>query len=143
MFVSEILARGPCVDGYAGAAGHYDEVCVAPHRVRPHWRRFFQLTGDLGADEFGRRWEQARRLLHQNSLTYPDPSDPTSPTRHPAKPRAGCPWPWELDPVPLLLGADEWRAIAAALRQRAALLDLVLRDLYGPRQLLERGILPA
>ena len=42
-----------------------------------------------------------------------------------------------------MIPADEWRSIAAALRQRAKLLDLVLRDIYGPQELLKRGLLPA
>lgn len=117
---------------YAGLPKHYDEVFAAPGKLRSHWRRFTELTGALGKDEFGRRWEQARRLIEQQGLTYPDPSDPTSQRR-----------PWELDPYPLLIAADEWRSIAAALRQRAKLLDLVLRDVYGSQELLQRGLLPA
>lgn len=117
---------------YAGIPKHYDEVFVTPGKLRAHWRRFAELTGALGKEEFGRRWEQARRLIEQQGLTYPDPSDPTSQRR-----------PWELDPYPLLIAADEWRSIAAALRQRAKLLDLILRDLYGAQELLQRGLLPA
>ena len=110
---------------YAGIPKHYDEVFAAPGKLRPHWRRFVELTGALGRAEYGRRWDQAHRLLEQNSLAYPDPSDPTGQRR-----------PWELDAFPLVIAADEWRSIAAALRQRATLLDLVLRDLFGPQQLL-------
>lgn len=117
---------------YAGTAQDYDEVFAAPGKLRPHWRRFVELTGALGKEKFARRWDQARRLLEQQGLTYPDPSDPAGQRR-----------PWELDPYPLVLAADEWREIAEAMRQRATLLDLVLRDLYGPQRLLERGILPA
>jgi uncharacterized circularly permuted ATP-grasp superfamily protein/uncharacterized alpha-E superfamily protein len=117
---------------YAGTAKHYDEVFAAPGKLRPHWRRFVELTGALGKEEFARRWDQARRLLEQQGLTYPDPSDPAGQRR-----------PWELDPFPLVVAADEWRTIAAALRQRATLLDSLLRDLYGPQQLLQRGVLPA
>ena len=117
---------------YAGTAHEYDEVFAAPGKLRPHWRRFVELTAALGKEEFARRWVQARRLLEQQGLTYPDPSDPAGQRR-----------PWELDPYPLLLAANEWRKIAAAMQQRATLLDLLLRDLYGPQQLLERGILPA
>ena len=63
---------------YAGIPKHYDEVFAAPGKLRTHWRRFTELTAALGKEEFGRRWEQARGLLEQNGLTYPDPSDPTS-----------------------------------------------------------------
>lgn len=132
MSVSEMRSDAALFGPYAGAAPHYDEVFAASGKLRPHWRRFVELTGALGKDEFRRRWEQARRLLEQQGLTYPDPSDP-----------AGRRRPWELDPYPLLIAADEWRTIDAALRQRATLFDLVLRDLYGPQELLQRGVLPA
>src|SRR4029453_612668 len=51
--------------------------------------------------------------------------------------------PWGLDPVPILLSSDEWAGIERGVIQRAELLNLVLTDLYGPRQLLRRGLLPA
>jgi uncharacterized circularly permuted ATP-grasp superfamily protein/uncharacterized alpha-E superfamily protein len=131
-----VSVKEPCSEAnpfgdYAITPGHYDEVYAGVGDVRPHWQRFFELTGELGKDEFARRWEQTRRLLEQNSLTYPDPGDPTGGRR-----------PWELDPYPLLIAADQWKTIAAALRQRATLFDLVLRDLYGPQQLMQRGLLP-
>ena len=44
--------------------------------------------------------------------------------------------------MPLLVPSEEWRAIERGLTQRAELLRLVLADLYGPRELLHKGILP-
>ncbi|MEP6980437.1 MAG: circularly permuted type 2 ATP-grasp protein [Nakamurella sp.] len=49
---------------------------------------------------------------------------------------------WQLDPVPLVVAASEWTGLQSALRQRATLLDLVLTDLYGPRTLVQRGLIP-
>jgi uncharacterized circularly permuted ATP-grasp superfamily protein/uncharacterized alpha-E superfamily protein len=132
-----VSVKEPCSEtnpfgDYAITPGHFDEVYAKVGEPRAHWRTFLELTGELGTEEFGRRWEQTRRLLEQNSLTYPDPSDPTGGQR-----------PWELDPYPLLMAAEEWKEIAAALRQRATLFDLILRDLFGRQQLLSRGLLPA
>lgn len=50
---------------------------------------------------------------------------------------------WPVSPVPLLLDADEWRGIAAGVAQRAALLELILADLYGPARLVADGHIPA
>ena len=50
--------------------------------------------------------------------------------------------PWQLDAVPLVLDRAEWQALSAGLRQRARLLDAVLRDCYGPQLLLRDGLLP-
>ncbi len=99
--------------------------------MHPHWQRFAEAAAHLSSDEFSRRWLQAQRLLRQNSLAYPDPTDPHA-RKHP----------WALDAFPLAIGADEWRTMAEGLQQRAHVLDLVLRDLFGPQRLLCEGILP-
>ncbi|MCA1842525.1 MAG: circularly permuted type 2 ATP-grasp protein, partial [Actinobacteria bacterium] len=48
-----------------------------------------------------------------------------------------------LDPIPHVINASEWAGLEAGLRQRAHLLDLLLADVYGPRDLVARGVLPA
>src|SRR5690625_4741858 len=50
--------------------------------------------------------------------------------------------PWLLDPLPVMVDEVEWAGIEAGLRQRAALCDAILVDLYGERRLLTSGILP-
>ena len=42
----------------------------------------------------------------------------------------------------LFLAAEEWRRLSAGLTQRARLLDLVIRDLYGPQRLIRQRHLP-
>ena len=118
--------------GYELVAGSYDEMFTAPGVLRPGWRNFHQAAEKLSREEYIHRWDQARRLLRQNSLAYPDIGDPVA-RRHP----------WELDGLPLIIAADEWRTVAASLKQRATLLDLVLRDLFGPQHLVREGVLPA
>lgn len=54
----------------------------------------------------------------------------------------GRPRPLRVDPGPLLIGAAEWTVLEHALAQRARLLDLLLADLYGPRDLVTHGLLP-
>ena len=48
-----------------------------------------------------------------------------------------------LDPIPHVLSAPEWATLEAGLCQRARLLDGLLADVYGPRELVARGVLPA
>ncbi len=84
----------------------------------------------LGIDELNQRRQQSERLLRDNGVTY---------TFHDAQ---GYNRPWQLDPVPMLIGAEEWRSIEQGLQQRAMLLDLVLQDLYGAQTLLKNNILP-
>ncbi len=49
---------------------------------------------------------------------------------------------WRCDPIPFLFSETEFSDIAAALAQRARLLEALLQDVYGPRALLEEGLLP-
>jgi uncharacterized circularly permuted ATP-grasp superfamily protein/uncharacterized alpha-E superfamily protein len=44
--------------------------------------------------------------------------------------------------VPLVIDHREWSGIETALQQRATLLNAILADLYGPRQLLRDDLLP-
>ena len=47
-----------------------------------------------------------------------------------------------LDPVPAVLASAEWSSLERGIIQRAELLDLIAIDLYGPRDLIARGLLP-
>jgi len=49
---------------------------------------------------------------------------------------------WKLEPTPLVLSAEEWTPLEAALRQRARLVNALLVDLYHGQQALRAGILP-
>lgn len=49
---------------------------------------------------------------------------------------------WHLDPIPIVLDAGAWSDLAEGLVQRAELLDAILTDLYGPRMLLRRRLVP-
>ncbi len=78
-----------------------------------------------------RRWEKARHLIHENGVSYNVYGDPRGMER-----------PWSLSPVPVLIAAEEWSALAAGVAQRARLLDLLLADLYGEQRALAEGWLP-
>ncbi len=117
--------------GYTPAVDSYDELCVKAGDLRGHWRAFVGALDRLGAREVGRRWTQSQRLIHENGIAFSAYGDPQDETR-----------PWQLDALPLLLPADQWQVIVAGLHQRARVLNLVLADLYGPQELVTRGVLP-
>lgn len=52
----------------------------------------------------------------------------------------GVGWPFTVDPVPRVLGADEWSTLAAGLEQRVRALDAFVRDAYGARRAVSEGI---
>jgi len=113
------------------AAGSHDEMCDANGNVRAHWQYLMHAFSDLGKFELQGRREEAWRLIRENDVTYNIYGDP-----------AGLARPWKLDLVPLLIESEEWGKIEAGLMQRAELLNLLLLDLYGPRNLIRNGLIP-
>ena len=89
---------GGLLRSYHPLAGTHDEMIGADGEIRPHWRRFVEVLDGLPHRELSRRWRLAGRLLHENGLTYT--------LDHAAGDR-----PWELDFVPMVIDADEWREI--------------------------------
>ncbi len=116
---------------YQTVAGCYDEMVNERGQIRPAWRQIATALQAMGPEELQRRWEQGRRLLHENGVTFNAYGD-----------RQGLDRPWALDAFPMILSATEWRTIEAAVVQRATMLNRVLFDLYGPQTLLHEGILP-
>ncbi len=117
--------------GYPLLRGRWDEMVDGDGTLRPHWEPLMGALAALPAAEMERRWAGGQRLIRENGVTYNVYGDPR-----------GLDRPWQLDPVPMILPAREWRGIAAALAQRARLLNRILADLYGPRTLLAQGLLP-
>jgi uncharacterized circularly permuted ATP-grasp superfamily protein/uncharacterized alpha-E superfamily protein len=116
---------------YTPSADSLDEVFGADGVAYPHCRDWVGAIEVMGVTEMQRRWDQARRLIRDNGVTYNVYGDPRGMDR-----------PWELDPIPLLVEASEWSAVARGLEQRAALLNRILVDIYGEQKLLARGLLP-
>ncbi len=125
------LGRQSLFQGYHSPAGAYEETFAAPGVPRPHWERVVQMLDSLGVEELTRRWEQARRLIRENGVTYNVYGDPQGMHR-----------PWELDAVPLVIAPEEWERLATALAQRVQVLNALLTDVYGPQTLLSAGLLP-
>jgi uncharacterized circularly permuted ATP-grasp superfamily protein len=47
-----------------------------------------------------------------------------------------------IDPVPRVIGADEWEGVEAGVIQRVCALNAFVADVYGPRRIVEAGIVP-
>ena len=119
------------VQYYETRLGVYDEMVATEHKVLPYWERFISALENMGSEEIDRRRREAQRLLRENGVTYNVYGDTQKLTR-----------PWRLDPIPLLISHEEWGLIEAGVKQRAELLDLILKDLYGKQTLLKTGLLP-
>ena len=117
--------------GYRPIQGTHDEVVAGPGRLHPHYQPLVRSVEALGRHEFASRWENARRAIRDNGVTYNVYGAPQGTDR-----------PWTLDMMPLVIAPDDWSRIEAAVVQRARLLNAVLQDLYGAQRLLHDGVLP-
>ncbi len=97
-----------------------------------NWTRFFNFLGTDGFQELNQRSGHLQRQIRDNGVTYNVYADADGPQR-----------PWSLDLFPMLVSSQDWAFIEAGIRQRARLLDRVMADIYGPQQLLAKGLLPS
>lgn len=109
----------------------YDELLTREGGVRPHWQRFIAHIDAASPDSIQQRVALADRRIQENGVTYNVYADPKGADRL-----------WALDPLPLVIPADEWAGVSAAVAQRARLLNAMLADLYGEQILLKEGLLP-
>ncbi|MBV9507678.1 MAG: circularly permuted type 2 ATP-grasp protein [Acidobacteriia bacterium] len=116
---------------YRPAPDFYDEMLAPEGTVRPHWKALIDSFEEMGEADWARRWQEGRRIIHENGITYNVYSDPRNAER-----------PWPLDPLPLVMDSSEWAAIEQAISQRARLLNAILADLYGSQKLLDDRFLP-
>jgi uncharacterized circularly permuted ATP-grasp superfamily protein/uncharacterized alpha-E superfamily protein len=116
---------------YSPAGETPDELYDSQGSVRSHWKRFYAALETLGAPALSRRWVEAQDLIRENGVTYNVYGDPRGLNR-----------PWQLDPIPLLIAAEEAEILERGLLQRGRLLEALMLDLYGPQQCLTTGLVP-
>ncbi len=135
MTVSSERALQPAVAGFIGGAaapGAFEGILHPDGTPLPAWERLLAAMGQLGAEGFAERAEDGRRILREHGVSVPAPGGGDGAER-----------PWELDFLPLVLGASEWRHLEEAMCQRASLLNALLQDLHGNQRLVRHGFLPA
>jgi uncharacterized circularly permuted ATP-grasp superfamily protein/uncharacterized alpha-E superfamily protein len=120
------------LSGYSALEGRYDELLAARDEPRPHWDAFLRSLAAREGAEIGDTLAMTEREVREHGITYNVYADPKGTDR-----------PWDVDPLPLILSAQEWEAIETGIAQRAELLNRVLADIYGPQELLRSGAIPA
>jgi uncharacterized circularly permuted ATP-grasp superfamily protein/uncharacterized alpha-E superfamily protein len=115
--------------------GHLDELRqpAAPGGMGPHWASFFEQIDRDGLADLNRRAENLQRQVRDNGVTYNVYADAAT----------GLQRPWALDLFPMIVSPQDWALIEAGVQQRARLLNAMMGDLYGERELLKRALLPA
>jgi len=118
---------------YRPNASAFDELLSETGQVRPHYAKLIGALEGLDPAERRHRWDTSRRFVHEQGITYNVYGDPRAMER-----------PWQLDPLPFVIGPGEWRMLEAGLIQRAILLNRILADCYGPQELIRsRWLSPA
>lgn len=111
----------------------YDELLDDSRHVRPHYAKLFHALEQLGDTELKRRQDTCLQLVHEQGIYYNVYGDPR-----------GLERPWQMDPIPIIIPADEWRSLEAGLIQRATLLNKILADCYTQQELIRsRWLSPA
>jgi uncharacterized circularly permuted ATP-grasp superfamily protein/uncharacterized alpha-E superfamily protein len=116
--------------GYRPIMGIPDELFDASLRPREPWLHFLGDLADYPADQVRSRFTLATRHIRDTGVTYRVYGEESERS-------------WPISPVPLILGHQEWSQIAAAVRQRAALMEALLCDIYGGAHMVAEGLLPA
>lgn len=117
---------------YVCARSEFDELCQKDSSIRPHWQDLVRTLDAMGAEGLERRRTVIDRLLLEHGVTFNLYGEP-----------GGLDRPWPFDALPLILPGPEWETLRRGLAQRVELLNAVLADLYGPRKLLDSGMVPA
>jgi uncharacterized circularly permuted ATP-grasp superfamily protein/uncharacterized alpha-E superfamily protein len=118
-------------DIQATNARYLDELCTKDGQIAPKWEKLAQYYESAGSQKISDSMEQVGKQLRENGVTYNLYGDPDGLNR-----------PWHLDPIPMVFDTNEWEYIEKGLKQRAHLLNLILKDIYGNRKLIRGGHIP-
>jgi uncharacterized circularly permuted ATP-grasp superfamily protein len=103
----------------------YDEGFAAPGVPREHYAPVLGRLADADLDETVRL---VRRELLDDGCTFGEGRRSEA---------------FAVDLVPRIITPEEWVVLAAGLEQRVQALDAFLHDVYGPREIIAEGLLPA
>ncbi len=123
---------------YQPVEGIPDELVGMGGQPKPYWNGFLENFAALAPSEIARRIAAVDSRLKDSGVAWRAFDSNSSQTEE-----TGAERPWPLGPVPLLIPEGEWRQIAAGITQRASLIEAVLKDVYGPGNLVSQGALPA
>ncbi|MHA7059044.1 circularly permuted type 2 ATP-grasp protein [Aquimarina sp. M1] len=110
----------------------YDEMFSSTMDIKPAWKNISDSLIGMGHNELISRQKDIDWRLSENGVTYNVYNDPKGLNR-----------PWNLNIIPFVLKESEWKTIEKGLKQRVHLLDLVVKDIYGKRELIKKGIIPS
>ena len=112
------------VDHEPETDGVHDESVTDAAAARPDYAAVIERIEAIGADELAVRVEAAEKDLLEMGVTINSDEGNR---------------PYPIDIVPRIISADRWAEVSAGVEQRVRALELFLRDVYGPGEILKAG----
>ena len=122
----------PVFDSYVSEAS-FDEVFDKEKNVRPYWKDILFDIEKAGLEVLQEKQADIDWHLEDNGVTFN-----VYDTHEKSAQRY-----WSMDPIPFVISEEEWGTLTKGLEQRAKLLNLIFKDLYGEKKLLKENIIPA
>ena len=108
----------------------YDEMYAADGQVREHYRAYSDWMIHEPEDALRQKRAEADSLFHRVGITFAVYGEQDGNERL-----------IPFDIVPRILSAEEWRQLAAGLRQRMQALNAFVADIYHGQDILRAGLL--
>ena len=126
-----LLDKNTLFKNYFSDFKNYDEVLKSNMTINPNWEKLLNNLTQMGTEALITKQNEIDWLMDENGVTYNVYNDPKGMHRA-----------WELNIVPFLIHQKEWETIEKGIKQRSELLNLILKDIYGERELIKNGIIP-
>lgn len=110
----------------------FDEMFHSDGTPRPHYKTLFDRFNRLSEDELEQKRTAVDLSFMRQGITFTVYNDDQGTERI-----------FPFDIVPRIIPNKEWKHIVTGLEQRLTALNLFLKDIYGPQQILADGIIPA
>ena len=130
--------RSMLSDSYHQEVNAYDEMLLSSSAdsngstMRPHWQPLYQTLQQIGPQQLQHKQKEACQFLMENGVNYNVYDDPQGTQRI-----------WSVDIIPQLISGQDWATIERGLIQRGDILNAILEDIYGKRELVRSGLIPA
>ncbi|MBY6161690.1 circularly permuted type 2 ATP-grasp protein [Mameliella alba] len=124
-------ARKAPLDFYQPLDGVADELLRPDGSLRPVWQPMIDHLAGRATEQVAQDFARGDLYLQDAGVYYRQYTGDESTMRG-----------WPLSHIPVIIGESEWNGLAEGIAQRAELLERTMADLYGPADLVRRGILP-
>ena len=119
---------------YEPRSGVYDETVDSRGQVRDAWSSVARLVSGIGSQGLRQRLERCNHLLAAHGATHVPHRELLA--------RSGPSTGWHLDPLPFVIGREEWAVLSGTIAERARMLSSIASDLSGERRLVRDGVIP-